>query len=116
MINASAGQSDIQHHTHSRFTSGTAFPHFPFLHNWAAMLLFFPFIIFPTETGAKNKQAPSTASGKRKCDDTNSIYEHTNPTNNNQTQYLFATGSGFCEFSFILFCCFTAAWRRTGHT
>jgi hypothetical protein len=45
----------------------------------------------------KKQTAPSTAKGKRKCDDTNSTYEHNqNPqTTTAQSQYLSVVGSGF---------------------
>jgi hypothetical protein len=81
------------------------------------MLLFFPFIIFPTETGAKNKRPQARPRAKESVMIPTLLMNIPNPHNQTTTQrqYLFANGSGFCEFSFCFslsyfICSFIAAW------
>jgi hypothetical protein len=63
---------------------------------------FFSFIIFPTETGAKNKRPQARPRAKESVMIPTLLMNiPTSP--NNQTQYLFASGFGFCEsFFFVL--------------
>jgi hypothetical protein len=89
-----------------------------FLSYWVAAL-FFPFfsfyIIFPTETGAKNKRPQARPRAKESVMIPTLLMNiPTSPKqpNNQTTQYLFANGFGFfCEFFFFVFCSFTAAWN-----
>jgi hypothetical protein len=82
-----------------------------FLSYWAAMFFFpfFPFYHISNGNRRKKQTAPSTASGKRKCDDTNSTYEHTNIPQTTkqhniclQTALVFFASSFFC---FLFFYC-----------
>lgn len=66
---------------------------------------FFPFIIFPTETGAKNKRPQARPRAKESVMIPTLLMNIPNPPTKQQPkrQFLFASGSGFCEFSFCFF-------------
>jgi hypothetical protein len=75
---------------------------------------FFPLISHGNRR--KKQTAPSTAKGKRKCDDTNSTYEHTR-TPNNQSQYLLWLWDFFPQrVSFFLYFVRIAAWKKAEET
>jgi len=67
------------------------------------LLIFFPFSSLISHGNRRKKQtAPSTAKGKRKCDDTNSTYEHTRTRKQHKVNI--CCGSGFFSPASLFFC------------
>jgi hypothetical protein len=88
---------------------------FPFLLGGGTVFSLFLLLYHISNGNRRKKQtAPSTASGKRKCDDTNSTYEHTNiPQTTKQHNTCLQTALVFFlrVLFFFVFCSFTAAWN-----
>lgn len=67
------------------------------------LLNLFPFSSLISHGNRRKKQtAPSTAKGKRKCDDTNSTYEHTRTRKQHKVNI--CCGSGFFSPASLFFC------------
>lgn len=71
----------------------------------------FSFIIFPTETGAKNKRPQARPRAKESVMIPTLLMNIPTPTTTKHNN-LFANGSGFASFSLFFICSFTAAWKR----
>jgi hypothetical protein len=85
-----------------------------FLSYWAAMFfsLFFPFIIFPTETGAKNKRPQARPRAKESVMIPTLLMNiPTSPKQPNNTIFVCKRLWFFLRVLFFVFCSFTAAWN-----